>query len=101
MILYNVTTNVDKSIEADWLQWMKDVHIPNVMKSKMFFDYKFFRVLSLAEDETGATYAVQFFCDSMENYQLYQDRFAPALREEVSARYGNQYASFRTLLESV
>ena len=33
MIIYNVTVGVDKSIEADWLAWMKEVHIPDVIKT--------------------------------------------------------------------
>jgi len=27
MILYNVTVSLDPSIHADWLEWMRNVHI--------------------------------------------------------------------------
>ena len=28
MILYNVTVNIDKDVEQDWINWMKNTHIP-------------------------------------------------------------------------
>ena len=31
MIVYNVTVSVDENITSDWLAWMKDEHIPEVM----------------------------------------------------------------------
>ena len=46
MLIYNVTTGVDKKIEQEWLIWMKEVHIPDVMKTKMFIGHKMYRVLA-------------------------------------------------------
>ncbi|MFN7266562.1 MAG: DUF4286 family protein, partial [Bacteroidota bacterium] len=31
MILYNVTLTIDMAIHDDWVRWMKDQHIPDVM----------------------------------------------------------------------
>ena len=36
MIVYNVTVNIDKNIVDDWLTWMKEIHIPEVMKTGFF-----------------------------------------------------------------
>ena len=33
MILYNVTVNIDTDVEEDWIEWMKETHIPEVMKT--------------------------------------------------------------------
>ena len=32
-ILYNVTVSIDKDVEKEWLEWMKKVHIPDVMRT--------------------------------------------------------------------
>jgi hypothetical protein len=31
MIVYNVTVNIDGAVEQEWLKWMKEVHIPEVL----------------------------------------------------------------------
>ncbi|MEQ9302638.1 MAG: DUF4286 family protein, partial [Marinoscillum sp.] len=36
MILYNITVNVQEGVQEDWLNWMKAVHIPEVMQTGCF-----------------------------------------------------------------
>ena len=46
MIIYNVTVSlVDQSIHQDWLKWMKEIHIPEVMDTGFFLDNKICRLL--------------------------------------------------------
>lgn len=100
MIIYNVTVNVEEVIHEDWLQWMKNVHIPDVMSKGIFRENHIFKVL--ADEGTGShTYAIQYLCDSMEAYEAYRDNFAPALQEDVKKRYGDKFVAFRTLLEVI
>lgn len=100
MILYNVTVKIASSVKEDWLKWMKEVHIPDVMKTGLFVSNQMSRILG--EDETeGTTFAIQYNCHSMEDFQTYQDKFAKALQAEHTERYNNQYVAFRTLLEVV
>ena len=40
MIIYNVTVSIDKEIEKQWLDWMKNTHIPDVMNTALFLDCK-------------------------------------------------------------
>ncbi len=97
MIIYNVTVNVDEDVAAEWLSWMKEVHIPDVMQTGMFNDYRICRVL--AEESGGFTYAVQYTCPDMGTYEKYRDEFAPSLQQETARRYGGKLVAFRTLLE--
>ena len=99
MILYNVTAAVDDSIHDDWFDWMKNKHIPKVLASKRFIDYKFFKVL--LNHEEGTTYSIQYFAESMAELQLYEALHAELLRKEHSDRYGDKVANFRTVLEEV
>ena len=50
MLIYNVTSGIDKDIEQEWLAWMKESHIPEVMKTQMFVSYRIYKVLSAEED---------------------------------------------------
>ncbi len=40
MILYNVTISIDPEVHQEWLAWMKEVHIPDVLKTGMFRENK-------------------------------------------------------------
>lgn len=99
-IIYNITLNVDHSIATEWLQWMKSVHIPDVMLTGMFTEYRILHLLG-DEDSGGLTYAVQYTCRDMETYKQYTEVFAPALQAEHTARYKDKFVAFRTLLEIV
>jgi hypothetical protein len=100
MLIYNVTVGVEKSIEQEWLLWMKEVHIPDVMRTQMFVGNKIYKVLT-TEDDTNTSYAIQYTARSLNELEVYLEKFAPALREEVQRKFGDKQASFRTLLEEV
>ncbi|MBC5775792.1 DUF4286 family protein [Pontibacter sp. KCTC 32443] len=101
MILYNVTVSIDNTVADEWLQWMKEVHIPEVMGTGYFLANQICRVMGDDEASGGTTYAVQYTCRSVEDLQEYQREHSPALQQKVNERYAGRYASFRTMLEVV
>ena len=99
MILYNVTIKIDHEVQADWLAWMKAVHIPDVMNTGLFLEYRICRMLS--DEPDGITYAVQYFCQDLETLLEYQQNFARNLQADVAKRYPDKYVAFRTVMEVV
>ena len=99
MIIYNVTVIIEEAVEQEWLTWMKQVHIPDVMSTGYFLDNKICRIL--AESDGGISYAVQYTCKNMDDLNEYQKEHAPKLQKEHSAKYDGKFAAFRTLLEVV
>ncbi len=99
MILYNVTINIDHSAHDEWLRWMKEEHIPEVLATGLFLEHKMSRVL--AEEEGGITYAIQYLCPDMATYETYRDSHAPRLQASTQARFGGRFVAFRTLLHVV
>ena len=97
MILYNVTISIESSIQQDWLQWMKDIHIPEVMGTGYFTESKICKLL--VDDEI--TYAIQYTCKNMNDLEEYQKNHAVKLQEKHSKRYIGKFSAFRTLLEVV
>lgn len=97
MFIYNVTVSVDKTLAEDWLNWMKTVHIPDVLKTGYFIDNKICKVLHV--DDEGETFSVQYTFKTMADIEAYQKNDAKRLQEEHSKRYEGKYAAFRTLLE--
>ncbi len=101
MIIYNVTVNIEDSVHTDWIKWMKEVHIPEVMETGYFLENKIAKVITTQEDETGHTYAIQYTCHSMADLDEYNTTSSPALQEKHEKRYQGKFVAFRTLLEVV
>lgn len=100
MLLYNVTVNVELGVHAEWLEWMKAVHIPEVMATGIFKSHRICKLMLPKPDE-GVTYAIQYYCESQEALNRYFEEFAPALQQRHAAEYGNRAYAFRTVLEVV
>ncbi|MEO6303712.1 MAG: DUF4286 family protein [Bacteroidia bacterium] len=99
MFIYNVTVNIADEAQNEWLKWMKEVHIPDVMKTGCFIDSQVLKVLYV-EDE-GHTYSIQYKFLEMVDIEKYQKEFAPALQEEHKKKFEGKYAAFRTVLQIV
>lgn len=100
MIVYNVTIKVDLSIHDEWVQWMKLVHIPEVLETGYFNDHRMMRILD--QDETdGVTYAIQYFARDMQAYFDYKANDAERLQKDVELLYKDKYVAFRTLMRVV
>jgi hypothetical protein len=96
-IVYNVTVSVDPEIHEEWIAWMKDIHIPDVLKTGKFLHNRILRVHG--EEANGVTYAVQYTAASRRNLDSYFAEHAPRLQEEHVNKYGNRAVAFRTILE--
>ena len=100
MIIYNVTVKIDKTLSEDWVSWMKSIHIPDVLATGIFTDYRLCRIFE-DEEDGGETFATQYFCNNLSDFQRYQKEFAPALQQEHMERYRDRYVAFRTLMEEL
>lgn len=99
MILYNITVNVDEPISEEWLKWMKEVHVPDVLSTGLFIENKIARIH--AEEEGGISYSVQYLLNNWDDYNRYQSEFAPALQKEHRLKYAQRCVAFRTVLEII
>lgn len=100
MVVYNITTKVDHSIVSEWLRWEKEIHIPKIMATGFFTEYKFYLLLE-HDDEGGQNFVIQFMSNSRKDYDTYLKQIAPVLQKEVLAKWGDKTVSFQTLLQNV
>ncbi|MHB1921139.1 MAG: DUF4286 family protein [Chitinophagaceae bacterium] len=100
MFIYNVTIQVGRRIQLQWLDWTKKVYIPEILATGTFHD---FRICELLEQENpdGITYAIQFFSDSLENYQTFQKEYAGVIQEKARRLFGQNSIGFCTLMKVV
>lgn len=98
MIIYNVTLKVESDVADSWLSWMKNEHIPDVMATGLFTDSRLCRLLDQDEAD-GLTFAAQYFCNGIEQYNEYIDKHATAMRDKAFLRFGGKFIAFRTVME--
>lgn len=99
MYIYNVTVNIDADVHEEWLKYMKEEHIPDVMKTGCFVDNQIVKVLNV--DDQGHTYSFQYRFLDMDDIERYQKEHAPRLQADVKNKYADKFAAFRTLLEII
>ena len=100
MIIYNITTKVEKQVADDWLQWMLNEHINDILKTKCFVDFKLVRLLDV-DDSEGPTFAVQYFAESKADYNRYIQLHSSEMRKRSFEKWGDQFISFRSVMEVV
>jgi hypothetical protein len=100
MILYNVTIKLSWDIHNEWLQWMKEEHMPEMLAIGCFTKYQLLRLLEVDEEE-GPTYAAQYYGDSKALYNQYIEKFSTAQREKGLQKWGNRFIAFRSVMQVV
>ncbi|MEJ7557358.1 MAG: DUF4286 family protein [Pedobacter sp.] len=99
MLLYNVTLIIEDEVANKWLDWMQEIHIPQVMETGMFVSSRLLKVVDSPNE--GVTFCAQYVAENMENYNKYQDDFAPVLQADLNEKFANKFVAFRTLMEYV
>lgn len=97
MIIYNVTIKVDHSISEEWLNWLRDEHIPEVINTGCFTKATILRLLEIDESD-GLTYAVQYHAESKALYNRYIREFADELRRKGTDKWGDKFIAFRSVM---
>ncbi|MES2773615.1 MAG: DUF4286 family protein [Bacteroidota bacterium] len=100
MIIYNITIKITWEKHEEWLQWMLDLHVPEVLGTGCFEKHQLLRLLETDETE-GPTYAFQYYAVSKAQYNRYIELYAPALRRQTIEKWGDNFIAFRSLMEVV
>lgn len=98
-IIYNVTVSLDPSVEQDWVNWMRTVHIPEVMATGCFLES---RMSKMNDEEAGAcTYAMTYVAYSQDHLEDYQKNHAARLQVDHKSKYEGRFAAFRSTLNVI
>ncbi|MCV9927653.1 DUF4286 family protein [Flavobacterium sp. LS1R49] len=100
MIIYNITTNIHESVHDQWLNWMQQKHIPEILATGKFSSARIVKVL-VDEEMGGITYSVQYVTDSKETLERYYLEDEPAFNQEALRLFADKMLSFRTELEFI
>jgi hypothetical protein len=99
MYIYSVTVSIQKELATEYVAWMKKTHIPMLMATGYFTEYKMCKVLNV--DDEGETFSMQYHFNKMEDIENYQKLEAPRLQADMKAIYDGKYVAFRNVLQIV
>lgn len=100
MFIYNVTLKVDNDIEHNWLVWLKEEHIPDMINTGCFTEASILQLLE-TDDSEGPTYAVQYKAESKSLYNQYIEKFAGIMRKKSFDKWGNKFIAYRSIMKVV
>ncbi len=98
MIIYNVTMKVDWSVAHEWLQWMQDIYIPEIIGTGCFQKHQFVQLMQIDETE-GPTYAAQYFAKTLVDYDRYLQYYSSDFNNAISNKWGDKCIAFGTLMK--
>jgi uncharacterized protein len=94
-VIYAVTVRIDPPLAAEWLEWMRTVHVPDVLATGCF------RRCSIQQEaESGGeriTFVLEYLAASAQALERYQRDHAPALQQLHSARYAGRFDASRVI----
>ena len=99
-LIYNVTVKISPDVHEDWVKWMLDIHIPEVMATACFSAYRFLH-LEGYDDGEGFTYAIQYSCPSRALFDIYLAEHAPIMQQKHKEVFEGKFVAFRTILKMI
>lgn len=99
-MLYTVYIAIDRDRADEWLDWMRQVHVADVIDTGCFVDATLARDPDRDTDQRTA-FRVVYRALSEEAFETYQSEHAPPLQQEHTLRYDGAFDASRDVLEIV
>lgn len=100
MFIYSVTIHILKENEVEWLEYMQQKHIADVLKTG-FFSKAIMRKEIHKENENRVSYNTEYFTETIEKYDTYVQVAAPVLQKDVIEKFGGKFTAERKFYEVI
>lgn len=101
MGVYIVTINIKRQVEDEWLKWMKEEHIPDIMNSGFFIGFEIFKVVIPDTHSDEAVYQFHYRFNSIDDYYQYAEKAAPELQRKHSEKFPGKFKASRAILKKI
>ncbi|HFX17704.1 MAG TPA: DUF4286 family protein [Flavobacteriales bacterium] len=99
MYIYNITFNVDKEIEPQWLDYIKTVFIPKMLKSGLLKSSLTSKIM--VDEAHGNSYSIQFAADSQEALKEFIEKELYPILNELHLKFSPKMVYFATELDVI
>jgi hypothetical protein len=98
-LIYNVTVSVDEKIQSDWISWMLNGHLRDMLSTGCFLGFTFSELHTDAE--MGPTYTVQYELASPADFERYEKEFAQQMRQKGAEVFGKKALAYRSTMRII
>ena len=100
MLIYSVYLTLQQEIESEWLEFMQNKHIKDVMTTGCFTDYELIRELNSSEPGK-VSFRVDYHVLDIEKMDEYLNDFSAELRNDVVSRFEGKFSAERKIYEVI
>ncbi len=100
MYIIAYSFKVNDEIQTKWLDWIKQVFIPQHLATQLFQDFKLTRILDYGSED-GQTYSIQLSTESLAHLQKFSAQYSSTILNEHHQQFAGQYVSFQTVMEVI
>jgi hypothetical protein len=99
MHVLNISFQIAASQQIQWIEWMKSKFIPMMEATSCFDHHKFYELA--VETDQAPTYTLQFFAQTPEMLDKYQQELSQIIMDELIHTWGDQCFHFITTMKIV
>lgn len=100
MLVFNTTYHIEEKSKKNFLIWIEEYYIPQVLKSDLLKNPKMMKVLSNQEDSTS-TYSLQWEVEDSKVLHTWYSQYGAEINKEMTSIFKDDVIGFPTLLEVV
>lgn len=100
MIIYNTSFVIAPSVEKEWVEWMKEHHLPSVYASELIISFKLLKLLT-NEQQDAKTYCAHIEFDNLAKLQKYKSNVEDAFNKVIGDKFGEKCLFFTSVLKAV
>jgi len=99
MYIYNITFNVDKEIERDWLKYIKEKFIPQMLHSGLLQSSLTSKIM--VDEAQGTSYSIQFAAENKSDLKKFIENELSPILHELHAKFSPKMVYFATELDVI
>ena len=99
MYIYNITFNIDKSIEKEWLNYIKLQFIPKMLESGLLKSSLTSKIM--VNEAQGNSYSIQFAADNKADLKQFIDQELFPILNELHLKFSPKMVYFATELDVI
>tara|TARA_B100000963_G_scaffold290632_1_gene260530 strand:+ start:725 stop:1042 length:318 start_codon:yes stop_codon:yes gene_type:complete len=99
MIIYSITTAIETAIDEKWVEFMQKTHIPSIMNTGLFVDFRFVRIIP--SQGVDLSYNLQLRCKGYAELNRFRSENEPKIDSLIKQNFEGKYATFQSVLDQV
>ncbi len=101
MYTYSLTISLEKRIEPQWLDYIRQTHIPAIEETGYFSEVTLLKITDPVPEEESVTYNILCKAETMEHLRLYMSQDAKQIHSAHDTKFTTQFHAVDALLKDL